>query len=393
MIAQLRSSLILSSLLLVVAGGAWAQTTTIEGDVKDANGQPLKGALVVLDRTDIKGHYQVKSDKKGHWLYTGLPFGTYDISCQVDGQTMDSVKGVKSKYGDSTTVDFDLRKVAAQKASVAQAVASGEAPAEVTRGMSKEEKEKFEATAKKNSETMKKNKALNDAFNAGQDAKKAGDAETDKAQKVVKYQTAVDSFTKAGELDATQAAVWDALGETYSAMGDAQTGDDKIKSYDAAIANYNKGLAAKPNDAGVYNQIGNLYGKEKKIPEATDALSKAAQLDPAMAPKAYFNMGANLVNSGQPEKATDFFKKATDADPNYYEAWYQYGSLLMMQGKVDPKSGAQSYPPDTAPALKKYLDLQPNGTHAAEASAMLQAMGEKVETKVNIPQTSTKKKK
>jgi hypothetical protein len=40
MIAQLRSSLILSSLLLVVAGGAWAQTTTIEGDVKDANGQP-----------------------------------------------------------------------------------------------------------------------------------------------------------------------------------------------------------------------------------------------------------------------------------------------------------------------------------------------------------------
>jgi tetratricopeptide (TPR) repeat protein len=283
--------------------------------------------------------------------------------------------------------------VAAQKASVQQAVASGEAPAEVTRGMSKEEKEKFEATAKKNSETMKKNKALNDAFNAGQDAKKAGDAETDKAQKVVKYQTAVDSFTKAGELDATQAAVWDALGETYSAMGDAQTGDDKIKSYDAAIANYNKGLAAKPNDAGVYNQIGNLYGKEKKIPEATDALSKAAQLDPAMAPKAYFNMGANLVNSGQPEKATDFFKKATDADPNYYEAWYQYGSLLMMQGKVDPKSGAQSYPPDTAPALKKYLDLQPNGTHAAEASAMLQAMGEKVETKVNIPQTSTKKKK
>ena len=390
MFAQLRSSFILSSLLLVVAGGAWAQTTTIEGDVKDANGQPLKGALIVLDRTDIKGHYQVKSDKKGHWLYTGLPFGTFDISCQVDGQTMDSVKAVKSKYGDSTTIDFDLRKVQASKAATQAALANGEAPAEVARGMSKEEKEKFEATAKKNAEVMKKNKALNDAFNGGQDAKKAGDAEPDKAQKVVKYQAAIDSYNKAGELDASQVAVWDALGETYSAMGDAQTGEDRTKSYDQAIANYNKGLAIKPTDAGVYNQIGNLYGKEKKIPEATEALSKAAQLDPAMAPKAYFNMGANLVNGGQPEKATEFFKKAADADPNYYEAWYQYGSLLMMQGKVDPKTGAQSYPPDTAVALKKYLELQPNGVHAAEASAMLQAMGEKVETKVNIPQGKKK---
>jgi tetratricopeptide (TPR) repeat protein len=392
MFAQLRSSLILSSLLLVVAGGAWAQTTTIEGDVKDANGQPLKGAVIVLVRTDIKGHYQVKSDKKGHWLYTGLPLGTFDISCEVDGQTVDSMKGVKSKYSDSTTVDFDMRKAQAQKASMQAAIASGEVPNDATRGMSKEEKEKFEEAAKKNSETMKKNKALNDAFNAGQDAKKAGDAEADKAQKIVKYQTAVDNFNKAGELDPSQAAVWDALGETYSAMGDAQTGDDKNKSYDLAITNYKKGLEVKPTDAGVYNQIGNLYGREKKIPEAEEALNKAAQLDPTMAPKAYFNMGANLVNSGQPEKATEFFKKATEADPTYHEAWYQYGSLLMMQGKVDPKTGAQSYPPDTVVALKKYLELQPNGSHAAEAQAMLQAMGEKVETKVSIPQAGKKKK-
>jgi tetratricopeptide (TPR) repeat protein len=175
-------------------------------------------------------------------------------------------------------------------------------------------------------------------------------------------------------------------------MGDAQTGDDKNKSYDLAITNYKKGLEVKPTDAGVYNQIGNLYGREKKIPEAEEALNKAAQLDPTMAPKAYFNMGANLVNSGQPEKATEFFKKATEADPTYHEAWYQYGSLLMMQGKVDPKTGAQSYPPDTVVALKKYLELQPNGSHAAEAQAMLQAMGEKVETKVSIPQAGKKKK-
>jgi tetratricopeptide (TPR) repeat protein len=393
MFAQLRSSLLLSGLILVMAGGAWAQTTTIEGDVRDANGQPLKGAVIVLDRTDIKGHYSVKSDKKGHWLYTGLPYGKFDISIQVDGKTVDAltIKGVQSKYGESTTVDFDMRKAAAQQADLQKAAATGELTNDQARGMSKEEKEKFEATAKKNAEVMKKNKALNDAFNAGEDSMKAAAAEPDKAQKIVKYQAAIDNFNKAGELDASQVAVWNALGEAYSGLGDAQTGDDRNKSYEQAIASYNKSLAIKPTDAGVYNQMGNLYGKEKKIPEATEALTKAAQLDPTMAPKAYFNMGANLVNSGQPEKATDFFKKATDADGNYAEAWYQYGSLLMMQGKVDPKTGAQTYPPDTATALKKYLELQPNGVHKDEASAMLQAMGEKVETKVVVP--SSKKKK
>jgi tetratricopeptide (TPR) repeat protein len=392
MLAQLRSSLILSGLLLVVAGGAWAQTTTVEGDVKDANGAPIKGALIVLDRTDIKGHYQVKSDKKGHWLYTGLPLGKFDISIQVDGKTIDSltIKGVQSKYSDSTTVDFDLRKAAESQAEAAKAAAAGELTQEQAHGMTKEEKEKFEQAAKKNAEVMKKNKALNDSFNAGEDALKAAAAEPDKAQKVVKYQTAIDSFNKAGELDPSQVAVWNALGEAYSGMGEAQTGDDRNKSFDQAIANYNKSLALKPGDAGVYNQIGNLYGKEKKIPEATDALTKAAQADPSMAPKAYFNMGANLVNGGQPEKATDFFKKATEADPNYSEAWFQYGNGLMAQGKVDPKSGAVTYPPDTAPALKKYLELQPNGPHAVDATAMLQAMGEKIETKVVVP---TKKKK
>jgi tetratricopeptide (TPR) repeat protein len=393
MFAQLRSALFVGGFLLVMAGGAWAQTTTIEGDVKDASGQPLKGAVITLNRTDIKGHYTVKSDKKGHWLYTGLPYGKFDISCAVDGKTIDSLtmKGVQSKYGESTTVDFDMRKAAESQEALQKAAATGELSNDQARGMTKEQREKFEETAKKNSEVMKKNKALNDAFNAGEDSLKAANAEADKAQKVVKYQAAIDSFNKAGELDPSQPAVWDTLGEAYSGLGDAQTGDDRTKSYEQAIASYNKGLAVKPGDAGVYNQIGNLYGREKKIPEATEALSKAAQLDPTMAPKAYFNMGANLVNSGQPAKATEFFKKAADADPNYSEAWYQYGSLLMMQGKVDPKTGAQSYPPDTAVALRKYLELQPNGPHKDEATAMLQAMGEKVETKVVVPTTKKKK--
>lgn len=394
MSAGLRRLFLTGSLVLLGSCAAWAQTTTLEGDVKDENGQPMKnkGATIVLNRTDIKGHYEVKNDKKGHWLYTGLPYGKYDVECQIDGKTVDSVKGVQSSYSDSKPIDFDMSKLKAQQTAAQQANASGQLTQDQSHAMTKEQKEQYEAQLKKNSEAMKKNKALNDAFNAAQDQMKMAGAEADKAKQVTEYQSAIDSLNKASEMDANQVAVWNGLGEAYSGLGRAQTGDDRNKSFDQAIAAYNKSLAIKPNEAGVYNQIGNLYGSEKKIPEATEALNKAAQLDPAMAPKAYFNMGANLVNGGQPDKAVEFFKKATDADANYAEAWYQYGSLQMMQGKVDAKTGAQEYPPDTAPALKKYVDLQPNGPHAAEATAMLQAMGEKVETKVNIPQANKKKK-
>lgn len=393
MLAQLRRSLLSGGFFLLVAGTALAQTTTLQGDVKDQNGQPMKGAMIVLNRLDIKGHYQVKSDKKGHWLYTGLPSGDYDISCEVDGKVMDKVSKVHSGYGDNPPVDFDLRKVQQQQAAAQQANNTGQLTQEQSRGMSKEQKEQYEAQLKQRTEQMKKNKALNDAYTAGKAAEDAAAADTDPAKKATDYQTAIDNYKKAGELDATQQAVWGGLGDAYWGLGQTQTGEQRTASLDAAIEAYKKVLAINPNSAAIYNQMGNVYGAEKKMPEATEALNKAAQLDPTMASKAYFNMGANMVNSGQPGPAAEFFKKATDADPNYAEAWYQYGSLQMMKGSVDPKTGAQTYPPETATALQKYLELQPNGKHAQEASAMLQAMGQTVQTKIHNPEANTKKKK
>jgi hypothetical protein len=58
---------------------------------------------------------------------------------------------------------------------------------------------------------------------------------------------------------------------------------------------------------------------------------------------------------------------------------------------VDPKTGQQTYPPDTATALKKYLELQPSGPHAQEAQAMLSALGETVQTKYTAPGAKKKK--
>jgi tetratricopeptide (TPR) repeat protein len=384
MLAQLRRSLLLSASVLLVASSVWAQVTTLEGDVKDENGKPVPGALIVLNRTDIKGHYQVKSNKKGHWFYTGLPFGTYDISCQVAGNVVDKEAGVKSKYGESVTVDFNTGRNKAQQAAAMKAAETGQLTDDQTRGLSAKQKAELEEKAKAQAETMKKNKALNDAFNAGVEAMKTKD-----------YKTAVDQFTKASQLDATQQAVWAQLGDADSGLAATQTGDEKTKSYDQALAAFQKALDLKPNDPGnaaIYNQMGNIYGSEKKMPEATQALTKAAQLDPAMAAKAYYNMGANLVNSGQNEQAADFFKKAIDADPNYADAHYQYGISLMAKATVDSKTGKVVPPEGTAEQFQKYLELKPDGPYAQPSKDMLASLGQTVQTKVTVPGANKKKK-
>jgi tetratricopeptide (TPR) repeat protein len=383
MLAQMQRLLLLSGFVLLVASSAWAQVTTLEGDVKDEHGQPVPKVVVNLERTDIKGHYQVKSDKKGHWFYTGLPLGTYNITCSVNGQVVDKVEGVKSKYGESTTVDFNTGRGKMAQAEAQKAAQTGELSKDQARGMTPEQKKQFEEAAK--------NKALNDAFNAGQDAMKAAGPETDPAKKATDYQTAIDNLNKAGQLDPSQVAVWNSLGEAYTGLAGTQKGDDKNKSYDAAVAAYNKSLALKPDDASLYNQIGNIYGAEKKIPEASAALTKAAQLDPAMASKAYYNLGANLVNSGQADQAVEFFQKAIQADPNYADAHYQLGICLMGKAQVDNKTGKITPPEGTAEQFQKYIELKPDGPYAQSSKDMLASLGQTVQTKVSVPNAKKKK--
>lgn len=373
--------LVAPALLLLSASLVFAQVTTLEGDVRGPDGQLYKGALIKLVRTDIKGNYQVKSDKKGHWFYTGLPLGIYNITCEIDGKVVDSVNNVRSTYGEPRTIDFDAGKAAAQTAALAKAAATGTLDKEQERSITPEQKAALEKQAKERSETMKKNKELNDAFNAGMAAMDAK-----------QYDQAVTNLAHAAELDPAQAAVWDNLGAAYLALGNSKTGADKTAPLDKAIETYKKAIEVTPNNAALYNQLAIAYGAERKIPEAAEATAKAASLDPAMGAKAYYNMGANLVNAGQPDQAESFFKKAIEADPNYADAHYQYGVCLMAKAAVDSKTGKIDPPAGTADEFQKYLQLKPTGPFAEPSKEMLKALGETVQTNYVNPDAPKKKK-
>ncbi len=176
MLARFRGYIFGGFCFLLFAGASWAQFTAIEGDVKGPDGQMVKGAVILIERQDMKGTYKgAKTDKKGHYIYNGLPLGgTFTVSVFIDDQKKDETKGVRTSLGDPVNVSFDLKNSADQQKAAQAAVATGTAPAAATpeqeRGMTKEQKEALDKLAKDNAAIIAKNKALNDVFNAGKEA-------------------------------------------------------------------------------------------------------------------------------------------------------------------------------------------------------------------------------
>jgi tetratricopeptide (TPR) repeat protein len=361
------------------AGACFAQITAIEGEVKGQDGNAVQGAQILIERQDMKGTYKgAKTDKKGHYIYNGLPIGTYNVSVLVDGQVKSHVDKVKTALGDPTPINFDL-KAAAQEA----APTPGQVTAEQERGLSKDQKEALEKRSKENAAAIAKNKALNDTFNAGKEALAAKN-----------YDAAVDAFQKGAELDATQHVIFANLADAYVGLAATKTGPDQQAALEKSLDAFQKAIALKPDDPAYHNNYALALARDKKFDEAQVELNKAAQLDPPNAGKYYYNLGALLVNSGQTAASEQAFKKAIEANPDYADAEFQYATALSAR-LTTSADGKVSAPAGMKEALEKYLSLQPTGQYAEAAKAMLQMIGATIQTDYtnpNAPKNPPKKK-
>jgi tetratricopeptide (TPR) repeat protein len=119
----------------------------------------------------------------------------------------------------------------------------------------------------------------------------------------------------------------------------------------------------------MYTSEGNAYLKLKRTDDAIKAYTQAAQLSdkPGLA---WFNLCAVQYNMGKTDGALTACDKAIAADPTRADAYFVKGSILMGSSTVDP-AGKVVTPAGTVEALKKYLELAPNGVHAADTQQML----------------------
>jgi tetratricopeptide (TPR) repeat protein len=366
---------------VVFAGACLAQTGAIEGDVKGEDGNPMKGAQIRILRKDIKGNYAVKTDKKGHFFHTGLPLGMYKVWVEVDGKEVDSMDNVRTRLGDPVEVSFDLSEIRKRREAMTKAMESGQLTDDQKRSMSAEQRAALDKQMKERSAAMAKNKALNDAFNTGMEAKATKN-----------WDQAIQAFGKAAEIDPKQHVIFGNLAESYMGLATTKPAAEQQPLLDKAFENYNKALELKPDDAAYHNNYALALAKAKKLPEMQAELEKAVALDPPGAGRYYFNLGAVLTNAQQTDAACDAFKKAYTADPNYAEAHYQYGLCLTSKATATP-DGKMVFPDGTKEAFEKYLALTPNGPNAESAKGMLAAMGSTIQTEYKNPSAEKNPKK
>ncbi len=400
---------VVAGALVVFAGASLAAITILEGQVLGDDGQPLKDAVIKIERIDISGHYQTKTNKKGEYYYGGLPLGVFNVCVEVNGKQRDCLNKVRTTTEKPTEVPFNLKAQREQAETLAAAAAAGTLTKEQEKGLSAEALATLRRQEKDRAQALEHNRKLNEAYNAGMQELNCGKkpascpatAPSDPTNPqsapqpmtaAIYFQQAVDSFKKAADTDPKQEAIWSHLAEAQTGLAGTQMGPEQKATLTAALESFEKSIALKPSDPAVHNNYALALARLNRFPEATAELEKAAEYDPPGAGKYYYNLGALLVNSGQYDQAALNFKKAIELTPTHAEAHFQYAVCLSAKMTVTP-DGKTVAPPEMKTELDKYLELAPNGPNADAAKAMLAALTSQVQTQYMNPNATPTPKK
>ncbi|HEU0173866.1 MAG TPA: carboxypeptidase regulatory-like domain-containing protein [Blastocatellia bacterium] len=373
---------------------AAAQTGRLEGDVVKADTkEPIVGAEVQIERTDIKGSYPVKTDKKGHFLHAGVPYvGTYTVMVSAPGCMPDYVQNVKGSQTDP--LKFELHSGDGKKLTVAEVKGmQASAPkggqqmsaADQKKAMEEYEKKRAEVEAK-NSKMKEEYESMKKRFEAGQQLMAAKD-----------WNGAANEFGEAAKIDAEQQAVWQGLSlalynrgvtsfneftkdPTNTAKKDAAKQDfnDSINAIGKAMAlaepllnDPQKGAQAKKSKAAYLKSKADAEGLLAKkllvaemIEPAVKDYREVAESAETPADKVKYQLSAAEVyfDAGKAEEAVTAYTAIIEANPDNLDAIYKLGLAYASVAKFQ----------ESANTFQKFLDKAPeNDARVPEVKAVL----------------------
>jgi tetratricopeptide (TPR) repeat protein len=426
-------ALAVAVLLVFASISAVAQVGELRGTVmlKQADGQkvPLADAQIDVFRTDIKGEYKTKTNKKGEFVFAGIPFvGTYVVAASHPSASPNFMPGVKAgrgvpidievNPGNGKRLTFDEIKNAGGGAAppAGGAASSG---GKSGGGESEADKAKRAELERKNKEIMEGNKKIEEAnvtiartFKAGNEALTAATTASKEKQSELAIQKFTDAITQYDEgltADADQPAILTNKAvalkgrgvEKYNAMIQNKGLDDEGKknALQSAQADFKAAAEAStkavtllkaqtvptdPSELQRYN--GNKYAAMLTQSEAmrlfvskVDATQAdagitafkdyiAVETDPAKKGKAQLDMAQMLLDSGAADKAFTEFQAILATQPDNADANLGAGISLYAQGQAAKYQDAANY-------LQKFVDKAPDGHQFKdEAKAILAEM-------------------
>ena len=209
------------ALLLAGATASLAQVSPMRGIVltKGADGKetPVADAQVDVFRIDLPGKFNIKTNKKGEFVFAGLPLvGTYVITVSAPNYSPDILANLRVGEDEKKFIlgPGDGKRYSEAEA---KAVAKGGAAKAVTSGESAEDKKKREEYEKqvaeintKNAKVQNVNETLTRTFKSGGDALAAGNTALsaknyEEAKK--QYSASVGQYDEGLAADAEQPAL------------------------------------------------------------------------------------------------------------------------------------------------------------------------------------------
>lgn len=322
-----RNAIVLALATLFFSAGllpSYSQTVGAhaEGDVTQ-EGKPLSNVQLVFTYVDNGKVFKTKTDKNGHFVLVGVPYGSYRID--VLGEKGEKLFTQQTPLGHDDTSNPDELKIDIPKGGVVSDNKFG-VPDPSAPKLTKEQIAKMQADNKKIA-------GLNSLISDAQNALQARD--WPKAENALKQLIAA----------APDSSRWD----FYMALGEAQSKSNKLPE---AVQTYDKGIQV------AQSLISGSSPADPKIPSLNPAAARSG------AGRMLTAQGNDYLKLQKPDQAIASLKKATEIDPSSALFSYNLCGVEFSVQKFD----------DAKTSCNKYLQLEPSGPHAGEVKTFLAQM-------------------
>ena len=324
---------VLGTLFLLASEQGGAQHRgTLQGQIRDREGKPLREVAVRIEGLNSQIRYQLKTDKGGRYFHIAVdPYLSYRIVAIKEGYWTEEVLGVRASQSQSGGVNnFTMRRGHSSDAEMTQA-----------------ERETLVRELRQAEEMKRKVSVIDESHKLAMRFINDG-----------RYAEAVEAFRRVVEMQPTLAPTWANLGHAYT----------KLKKPADAVAAYRKAIELDPENATYYQDLGHVYSDMGEAGKATELYRKGLELtgdqDPKETAKSQFFIAVDHLNSGREEQAMAALRKTLAADPEHADAHYYVGVLLLQENRMA----------EALERLKKHLELAPRSSTANDAKALLEAL-------------------
>ena len=381
---------------------AFAQVGQLRGHVvlnqADGTKVPAGDAAIDVFRLDLSGKYTTKTNKKGEFIFAGLPYiGDYIVAASLPAAQPNFVTGVKAGRdtdymieltpGDGKRLTLDEIRNLSKHGAVAPG--AGKPASAEDKAKLDELKKKNDEIAARNEKAVKSNEIVAKTFEAGNAAFTAKNYD----EAIKQYEEGIAADPEQPALLVNEARAYTQRGvNRYNAAVTSKDEAEKGAGIEAAKADFRAAAGATtkavvmikaqpvPTDPSEFTKYNNnklaaftvnaeahrLFVSKTDPTQADAGLAAfkdyiAIETDPAKKAKAQLDAAQLLLDAGAVDKAFSEFQAIVTAQPDNPDANLGAGLSLFASGDKAKYQDAANY-------LQHYVDVAPE-THKFKADA------------------------